>query len=167
MILKSKKINHFSGFIVILLIIFLFFAIISVLDFVSKLYYAKKNFLNKSSNESYLSKHIDKPQTNLDKTDESVDKNFKNLNKVNESSILIRKINGIDIEFKFLGYVNKIDAKGNTNIMYEDVDKNFRLNCYVNVETGQELEESLYQNLPQENKWKLLKIEYFSVKKNI
>ncbi|MDO8054002.1 hypothetical protein OC707_00830 ['Opuntia sp.' phytoplasma] len=42
MILKSKKINHFSGFIVVLLIIFLFFAIISVINFVSKLYYAKK-----------------------------------------------------------------------------------------------------------------------------
>ncbi|MDO8064247.1 hypothetical protein [Candidatus Phytoplasma bonamiae] len=169
MILKSKKINNFSGFIMILLIIFLFFTIISIISFLSKLYYAKKNLLNKSWNEPYLlSKNIDKPQINLNKPNSSLDKTPKTFNKVNEeSSVLTRKVNGIDIEFKFLGYAHDIDAKGNTNVIYEDVDKNFRLTCYVNVESGQQLEESLYQRLPKENEWKLLKLEYFPFKKNI
>ncbi|MDO7983731.1 hypothetical protein [Candidatus Phytoplasma fabacearum] len=168
MILKTKKINNFSGFIMILLIIFLFFTVISIISFLSKLYYAKKNLLNKSWNESYLSKNIDTPQTKLNEPELSLDKTPKTFNKVNEESpFLTRKVNGIDIEFKFLGYAHDIDSKGNTNIIYEDVDKNFRLTCYVNVESGQQLEESLYQRLPKENEWKVLKIDYFPFKKNV
>ncbi|MDV3188232.1 MAG: hypothetical protein Q8834_00080 [Candidatus Phytoplasma australasiaticum] len=88
MILKSKKINHLSGFILFLLIIFLFFTLISIITFAFKLYKTRQS-LNNYSNESYLSKYIDKPKKNIENN--------------NIPTSLFRKINGIDIEFKFLG----------------------------------------------------------------
>ncbi|MDV3157247.1 MAG: hypothetical protein Q8889_00450 [Candidatus Phytoplasma australasiaticum] len=151
MILKSKKINHLSGFILFLLIIFLFFTLISIVTFAFKLYTNKKA-LNNYSNESHLSKYINKPQKNIENT--SIPTN------------LFRKINGIDIEFKFLGYLDGVDEKGNINIIYEGSDKNLRLKCYVNFNTKQHLEESVYQRSP-EGEWKSVKMDYFPVKKNI
>ncbi|MDO8029918.1 hypothetical protein OC709_00060 ['Planchonia careya' phytoplasma] len=149
MILKSKKINHLSSFILFLLIIFLFFTLISIITFAFKLYNSKKS-LNNYSNESYLSKYIDKPKKNIENT--------------NTPTSLLRKINGIDIEFKFLGYLDDIDEKGNINIIYEGSDENLRLKCYINFNTKQHLEESVYQRLPGDE-WKLVKMDYFPVNK--
>lgn len=49
MILKSKKINHLSGFILFLLIIFLFFTLISIITFAFKLYNSRQSLNNYSN----------------------------------------------------------------------------------------------------------------------
>ncbi|MDV3143482.1 MAG: hypothetical protein Q8830_00240 [Candidatus Phytoplasma australasiaticum] len=152
MILKSKKINHLSGFILFLLIIFLFFTLISIITFAFKLYKTRQS-LNNYSNESYLSKYIDKPKKNIENN--------------NIPTSLFRKINGIDIEFKFLGYLDGVDEKGNINIIYEGSDANLRLKCYINFKTKQHLEESVYQRLPGDE-WHAVTMDYFPpVNKNI